>query len=108
MELTNTTRVEGGRRARKTRLGLAAVMVALSAALVIPRIGGTTPSITDRAAQTQGRISVTMSATTLDAIAKRRTMMRAFTRLDLPQTSSVCLPCIERQHPTHLAGGRPA
>jgi hypothetical protein len=110
MELTKTVGVGGPARRRgwAIRLGLFGAAVALTAALVIPRIGGpTAPAVRDRGAA-PAAITLTQSATSLDAVAKHQELLRALARLQPPQTSSVCLPCIEREHLSQLMAKPPA
>jgi len=110
MELTKTVGAGGlaRRRGWAIRLGLFGAAVALTAAVVIPRIGGpTTPAARDQVAA-PAVITLTQSATSQDAVARHQEMLRALARLQAHETNSVCLPCIERQHLSQLMAKPPA
>jgi hypothetical protein len=110
MELTKTVGAGGraGRRGWAIRLGLFGAAVALTAAVVIPRIGGpTTPAARDQVAA-PAVITLTQSETSQDAVVRHQEMLRALGRLQPHQTSSVCLPCIERQQLSQLITKPPA
>jgi hypothetical protein len=84
MELTKTVGAGGraGRRGWAIRLGLFVAAVALTAALLIPRIGGsTTPAARDQAAVASAPITLTLSSTSRHAIARHEAMLRALARL---------------------------
>ena len=81
MELTKTVG-EGGRRGWAVRLGLLVAAVALTAALVIPRIGApTTPAARDQAVVAPAPITLMLSATSRQAIARHERMLLALARL---------------------------
>lgn len=85
MEITKTAGAAGGRRTWTTRLALLGAAVALTAALAIPRIGGTPTRATHDAVAAPAPVSFTMSETSQQAFAKRQAMLRAFARLQLAE-----------------------
>ena len=90
---------------KRNRLALIGAAVALTAALLVPTIGRTAGTAQH---DTVVPVHLTTSATTRSVDEKRLEMQQAFSRLHLQDTTSVCLPCIVRQHPTQVVGGRPA
>ena len=89
MELTQTV------SPRRTRLALVGAAVAITASLVIPTIDRTTATAKHDAVTP---ITLTTSPTGLAAYARHLEMVQALSRLRLESTTTVCLPCIVRQH----------
>jgi len=86
---------------KRTRLALIGVVVALAAALLIPAVGRTTAAVDH---DTVAPVTLTTSVTGRETYEKHLAMVRAFSRLDVEGTTSVCLPCIVRQHRPQVTG----